>query len=364
MFRQIRSPWRIAAALTVALAASMTAIAIADGHRDDDKDDDSYAIGLWGDMPYSADQATTGLPNLIADINRHDLAFTAHDGDLKTGNGAPICDDALYAAALARFNSLNAPAVFTPGDNDWTDCDRPRNGGFNSLERLDHERQVFFSTPFTMGARKLRQDVQAAPLCRGFGGTFVRCVENRRWMARGVVYATLNIQGSCNNLCGDGPDADEYFYRNQANIAWMRETFAEAGRRHAAAVMLISQADPGFGAVELDAPTRHPQTLAQTDGQPDGFQEFLLALRAEVIEFGRPVAYVHGDSHYFRVDKPLLDANGVRVINFTRVETFGDHAEGGSTDVNWLKVTVSPRSREVFSYQPQIVPGNATPLVP
>ena len=32
------------------------------------------------------------------------------------------------------FDSLRAPAMFTPGDNDWTDCDR--NAGTNSLERL------------------------------------------------------------------------------------------------------------------------------------------------------------------------------------------------------------------------------------
>jgi len=67
---------------------------------------------------------------------------------------------------------------------------------------------------------------------------------------------------------------------------------------------------------------------------------------------------VHGDSHYFRIDKPLLDAQGRRLENFTRVETFGNNAANGLNDVQWLKVFVDPRSREVFSYQPQIVPGN------
>ena len=52
--------------------------------------------------------------------------------------------------------------MFTPGDNDWTDCDSASNGGFNSLERLDHERQVFFSTPFSLGQRRKRQEVQSA----------------------------------------------------------------------------------------------------------------------------------------------------------------------------------------------------------
>jgi hypothetical protein len=59
-----------------------------------------------------------------------------------------------------------------------------------------------------------------------------------------------------------------------------------------------------------------------------------------------------------RIDKPFLDAQGRRLENFTRVETFGDNQGNRNNDVNWLMVTVSPRSREVFSYQPKIVPGN------
>ena len=89
-------------------------------------------------------------------------------------------------------------------------------------------------------------------------------------------------------------------------------------------------------------------------------QEFLIALRDEVIAFRKPLAYVHGDSHYFRVDKPFQDSAGRRLENFTRVETFGDNQANGNNDVNWLKVNVDARSREVFSYQPQIVPGNRT----
>ena len=105
---------------------------------------------------------------------------------------------------------------------------------------------------------------------------------------------------------------------------------------------------------------RDPKTLAETDGQPDGFKDYLLALRDEVIAFRRPVAYVHGDSHYFRVDKPFLDAQGRRLENFTRVETFGDNQQNGNNDVHWLKVTVDHDSRGVFKYQPQIVPANRT----
>ncbi len=97
-------------------------------------------------------------------------------------------------------------------------------------------------------------------------------------------------------------------------------------------------------------------------GQPDGYAAFLRTLRSLVVGFGRPVAYVHGDSHYFRVYHPLLDANGRRVQSFTRVETFGDNQApaGNTNDVQWLKALVDPASRDVFAFQPQIVPQNWT----
>jgi hypothetical protein len=353
------------AGLVIASAVAINAWADRD---DDGRDDDggSYAIGLWGDLPYSDLQAQVGVPNLIADMNSQKLAFTVQDGDLKAGNGTPgsvtptICSDALYVQALGFFNALHAPAILTPGDNDWTDCDRPSNGGFSSLERLDHERQVFFSTPFSLGQKRIRMEVQTTPQCLGVSGP-VPCVENRRWNHRGVTYVTLNIQGSCNNLCDTAPDPAEFTARNQANIAWMRDAFLDAKGRGSAAIMIIAQADPGWDLSDgTRAPLRNPQTLAQTDGQPDGYQEFLIALRDEVIAFRKPVAYVHGDSHYFRVDKPFLDSRGRRLENFTRVETFGDNQGNGNNDVNWLKVTVDSRSREVFTYQTQIVPGNRT----
>jgi hypothetical protein len=316
----------------------------------------SYAIGLWGDLPYSPEQATIGVPNLIADMNAQKLAFTAHDGDLKAGGSR--CDDQVYLDSLAYFEALEAPVVFTPGDNDWTDCDRPAAGGFNSLERLDYERRLFFSTEYTLGQRRLRQRVQSEPWCLGVAGP-TRCVENRRWDIGGVTYATLNVQGSCNNLCDTAPDAAEFDARNHANIAWLEETFAHAMARRSAAVMLISQGNPGWDQSDpTRAPLRDPRTLAQTDGQPDGFATYLSALRAAVVAFRKPVAYVHGDSHYFRVDKPFLDALGRRLENFTRVETFGNNPGNGTNDVQWLKVVVDVRSREVFSYEPQIVPGN------
>lgn len=52
--------------------------------------------------------------------------------------------------------------------------------------------------------------------------------------------------------------------------------------------------------------------------------------------------------------------SGQRLENFVRVETFGDNQGNDNNDVRWLEVTVDPRSRDVFSYQPVTVPANRT----
>ena len=153
---------------------------------------------------------------------------------------------------------------------------------------LDFERGLFFSTPFTLGQNQFLQEVQATPLCKGFGTpnansgpnsdvtqtqtatyTDVPCVENRRWIYGRVMYAQLNIGGSCNNLCDDYPDPVEYAARNAADIQWMKDTFATAAAQNCVAIMFFSQADPGFNQDSSQAgPLRNPATLAETDGLP------------------------------------------------------------------------------------------------
>jgi hypothetical protein len=142
-------------------------------------------------VPYSNAQATAGVPNLIADMNRERLAFSVHDGDIKAGGGR--CDNPVYAQFEGYLNDLRAPAMYTPGDNEWTDCDRPAAGGFDSEEeRLAYIRANLFDTQTSHGKRKMRLEVQAAPY-----------VENRRWHVGGVTYATLHVVGSDNNRSGD-----------------------------------------------------------------------------------------------------------------------------------------------------------------
>jgi len=69
--------------------------------------------------------------------------------------------------------------------------------------------------------------------------------------------------------------------------------------------------------------------------------------------YDKPVAYLHGDTHIFRIDKPLYSLKTKRVFeNFTRVETFG------WPDSHWVRVTVDPADPQLFRFNAEIVPGN------
>ena len=69
--------------------------------------------------------------------------------------------------------------------------------------------------------------------------------------------------------------------------------------------------------------------------------------------FGKPVVYVHGDTHIFRVDKPLFGSTSRRIIeNFTRVETIG------YPDTHWVRAIVDPKEPNVFSFRLEIVEAN------
>jgi hypothetical protein len=134
---------------------------------------------------------------------------------------------------------------------------------------------------------------------------------------------------------------EEYTERNAANLTWMRESFALATQGGSRGVMLFIQGNPF--------------PFSPNDTNLEGFEEFLVALEEETLKFGKPVVLAHGDSHYFRVDKPLPrpDPNGnrrSRLINFTRVENFG------SPDVHWVRGIVDVHDPALFSFKPEVSP--------
>ena len=229
------------------------------------------------------------MENVLADISRDAaLSFVVHVGDLSRPVHA--CEPAFVQHRLNQFNAVAHPVVFTPGDNDWTDChDAEGVKGGNPLERLAGLRSAMFSSETSLGKRTM-------PLVRqSRDPAFAAYRENARWDIGGVTFVTLHVVGTNNNL-GRTPEADgEYAARNAANLAWLRTAFEHARASSSRAVMVLQQANlfPEFT----------PNAGRPVD--PSGYADLKAALEKEVIAFGKPVVLVHGDSHYFRIDNAL-----------------------------------------------------------
>ena len=81
-------------------------------------------------------------------------------------------------------------------------------------------------------------------------------------------------------------------------MAWVQTTFQVAQTRRSAAVMFIAQGNPGWDLTDgTRAPLRDPKTLVETDGQPDGYHEFLSALRDRELHARRNVRRQRSERH-------------------------------------------------------------------
>lgn len=335
------------------LMASVSIFAQADSldHTNDDSGSARpVSFALIGDVPYSAIEAAK-FDRVIDRINQDkDVRFVVHMGDIKSGSSN--CDDATYVTRFNQYQKLRAPFIYTPGDNEWTDCHRPAAGKFNPLERLQKIRQIFYpNAGYSTGQRTMRLTTQST-----YTG-YQTFVENSLWSRGGATFAVVHVVGSNNNLdpwlgidatdSYTAPRADrlaEFTERENAAIAWLETIFAEAQIKNSAGVFVSMQADPNF---ELKA----------TDQQRLGFNRFLNKLRDLTVAFKKPVVLTHGDSHFFRIDKPMvadtLDAGKDQMLeNFTRVEGFG------TPNVHWVKVNVNARDPNVFIFEQKLIDEN------
>ena len=325
------------AGLAVGLAAILAASCGGGGGGNGPRPGEPVRFGFWGDTPYSSQEARA-VVGLVDQMNDADLDLAIFVGDIF---GGP-CENSGYTEAIDIFNSHGGPLVYLPGDNEWTDCHPTRK---DPLERLGHIRRTMFGTDRSFGERPIRLDQQRPDY-----------PENARWRVGSVLFVSLHVVGSNNNHVSDpdveeegtprGPDdrraaEAEYLARDEANRAWLHESF-EIGRREGAPAMVLAiHADPGF--------TIPPGERVRR--RVDGFDRFLAALADEATLFARPVVLIHGDSHRFVHDQPLVDRDGQKVANVTRVETFG------SPDVGWVEVTLDPTDPAALRVEPRLVEG-------
>lgn len=258
----------------------------------------SFSFAAIGDVPYGPLSELTAVSDTL---NKNKLAFTIHVGDIKSGSS--VCSDEIYLAVREQFERFSQPLIYTPGDNEWTDCHRMSNGSYDPLERLEKVRGIFFSNKNSLGKKPLTLQVQSDD------ARYMLFMENRRWHQNKFSFATLHIVGSNNNLQPDLPSSIEFNLRNEANIAWMRETFAKAQARGDLGVVFAMQADTFYaGGKEADS---------------TGFKSWLTAFQEEVQRWNKPVLLIQGDTHVLKVDHPVTTADGARLEQVTRVVVQG-----------------------------------------
>lgn len=334
--------------ITVGLLSLAIAL-VAPAYADNDHARMRASFALLGDVPYGLVEEPK-FDRVIDAINANAaVRFVVHTGDVK--QGSERCDDAVFLKRFAQYQRFQRAFIVTPGDNDWTDCHRTNNGGYLPTERLTRFREIFYPQPgMTTGQQPFVVVTQAAqPAYRDY-------VENVMWRFAGSTMATLHVVGSNNNLdpwsqidASDShatPRADrlaEFAAREAAALAWIDTVFDHAAASRSAGVMIAMQANPNF-------------ELPSSAQQRQGFNRVLERLGQRAQAFGKPVLLAHGDSHYFRLDKPLqrpVQGGGNAMLeNFTRVENFG------SPSVHWVEIRVDPHDQGVFQVIPHIVAEN------
>lgn len=278
----------------------------------------SFSFAALGDLPYGpSDISYLPYRTLIKQINLAEPTFSIHVGDFKSGS--TLCSDEEFSNQIAHFQSFQAALIYTPGDNEWTDCHRGNNGAFDPLERLDTLRKDFFRYGKTFGQNPISVVSQSQRM-----PAFLRYVENLRWQHQSTLLTTLHIVGSNNNFEARNPSAvDEFFHRDAANVAWIKDTFAVASEQKIDLLVFAFQADV-FEARNIY------EDFPSWSGFRKSIGETLLPL-AQM--WGKPVLIIHGDSHKFKVDQPFT-LNRKTLTNITRLIV------PGQTDVRAVKVNV------------------------
>lgn len=333
----LRASFAAGTSIAAVLALAVSAPSLAATGQDKPS---STSFAVIGDVPYGAAQISA-FPGWVDRINRQpglDLAF--HVGDIK--NGSSPCTDEYNAMIREQFNRFEMPLLYTPGDNEWTDCHRPAAGAYQPLERLQAIRATFYETEgLSLGARPIKVDSQAD----------VGFPENQALRTRGVEMATLHVVGSNNDRApwtGIGyaaPTAQqltEESTRMAASIDLVHDTFARARQTRARAVALFQQAD-------MFDPSYQPTW------DVSAFQPLVQALVHEASTFDGEVYLFDGDSHRYNVDQPVaagsewLGVYGVdgSADNLTRITV-----DGEANNTNFLQVTLNrPGAQDVLSWE-------------
>ena len=352
----------------IASVAFLTAVlppfatAADDGKGTKSHSPDAFTLAVFGDWPYGP--VLFNAAQLLIDSVNSDpkVSLVLHVGDIHSGTqpctGAGL--NPVPAGSLPGYNQdvfsfferFTPPFVYTPGDNEWTDCHKTKEFSSGApLNELAAVRSLFFPYPgSTLGGHKKRVSTQATEFDRKHPAD-AQFVENVMWEQGRVVFVTLNLPGSNNDgliwtkpFTNESARAAEAAQRTLADIRWLDAAFDRAEEEHAKAMVIGVQADMWDPAA----------VVAGGDGLGN-YTIFVHELAQRSVRFGRPVLLINGDSHVFGSDQPLANPNSATgsihgtppVPNLTRITVQGST----TAPAEWLRLSVDPASPQVFSWE-------------
>jgi hypothetical protein len=288
-----------------------------------------FTVAVIGDMPYGASPSDTvefkANPAFITAINNdQDVSLVLHAGDIHSGK--EYCTQAYDSSIFSQWSAFKAPLVYTPGDNEWADCHKKKEGGgaYNAttggidyvldassnwvnyaggdpLANLDLVRSIFFSSPGktlggSMAVHSQSLEFDAA------NPTDSAYTENVWFEKSGVMFVTLNIPGGANN--GTDPwygapsmspvQKQAVINFTGAAMRWLDAAFTKAKANGDSAIVIMEQADMW----DLDG-------LTMTDQHLTEYKQYVDKIATLTTAYTKPVLLINGDSHIYRSDNPL-----------------------------------------------------------
>jgi hypothetical protein len=356
------------------LAAPVAASASSDSHGTS-----AITFAVYGDAPYGTTPTDTSefqaTPAFIQSVNADpDVSGVIHVGDIHSGK--QYCTEAYDRSVAGLWTQFADPLVYTPGDNEWTDCHKAAEGGGtydtttgqinyvtdpstglpmdyaggNPVSNLALVRSIFFSKAGrTLGGGSLHV-LSQAQVDNSAHPTDGQYVENVMWQQKGFVFVTIDVPGGSNN------DADPWYgaqsaspqqtteaaERTAADTRWLDRAFTAAQEARAQGVVVVTQADMW----DLDGKT--PAHLTN-------YEPIVSSLASQTLSLGKPVLLFTGDSHTYRSDNPLQQgAPCVGDSDVCAYDSWSSHpfysvpnfhrivVHGSTFPLEWLKLTITP----------------------
>jgi hypothetical protein len=353
----------VRAALAASLFCFVPSASAHPGHRPPAP---PLTIAVYGDAPYGTNPTDVtqinATPAFIDAVNGDaNVSLVVHVGDIHSGK--QYCTEAYDRLVAQLWTRFQDPLVYTPGDNEWSDCHKVAEGGGaydattgaikyvldasgnpvdyangDPVANLDLVRSIFFAQPGrTLGGGHklvLSQGVffdWSHPEDADF-------VENVLWVQDDVLFVTVDLPGGSNNdqdvwygaPVESAAQTQERTLRTAADRRWLAAAFALARFSHVKGIVIVAQAD-------MWDPEKGVAHQA-------GYEPFVSDIARATTDFGGPVLMLNGDSHVYLSDNPLAAAAplaymhpGYDVPNFHRIVV-----HGSTLPLEYLRLIVDP----------------------